>query len=512
MASQKRSSKHREKTAIPAGLIVPELYSTATRGDFELIRAERFNALALWGLPEEFVSNFEPVSHWSACEEAFLGMVFKQREGRKFGCAIFARDAEGRTRELAHMVSMPTARAAEDAMRKTRCSEFEELLANRSFPALKSGMDLFQKFPRVSNYQPAYRYLRDGARQSAAKRIMQEIAKWVPDRDGNFVRDFQTTGYSARVWELYLYAAMRELNFSIDLDHAVPDFCLSRGEDKVFVEAVTVNSPDPLSAAMGDGPPPLPPEDFWAFIENEMPVRFGSPLFSKVQKKYWAALHVQGHPFVLAIADFHARSSMIWSHTAVPIYLFGRGASVTIDDNGTKRGTEKIVNVFHGARKSIAAPFFDQPDTENISAVLFSNAGTISKFNRMGVRAGFGDRFVQLTREGGLNDPHPGAFEAIPFRVDIESASYSENWADELEMYHNPKALHPIADELFPGITHFRIEDDESIWRGPSPRVLFSWTHSVDLLSRPIPGQRQKSSTAPRTPAKKSRPKTVKRK
>ncbi|PZR51474.1 MAG: hypothetical protein DI537_56410 [Stutzerimonas stutzeri] len=127
-------------------------------------------------------------------------------------------------------------------------------------------------------------------------------------------------------------------------------------------------------------------------------------------------------------------------------------------------------------------PFFWQPDTEHVSAVVFSNAGTVSKFNRMGVKAGFGDRFVSLVRKGGLSDPSPGAFDAVSFDLDIENPDYHEDWPDELQMYHNPNALVPIDEELFPGIVHYRFEDGEGYWRGPSPRVLFSRTTTYDFL------------------------------
>lgn len=167
---------------------------------------------------------------------------------------------------------------------------------------------------------------------------------------------------------------------------------------------------------------------------------------------------------------------MVWSRTAIPIYLYGVGASVGVDAGGKRFGVEKTVSQWKAGAKTVDRPFFWQPDTEHVSAVLFSNAGTVSKFNRMGVRAGFGDRMVSLVRKGGLSDPSPGAFDPIPFDIDIESPDYQERWPDELEMYHNPNALVPIEEYLFPDIVHFRIEDGEAVWRGPAPRVLFSQT------------------------------------
>ena len=56
------------------------------------------------------------------------------------------------------------------------------------------------------------------------------------------MRDFQTAGTDARLWELYLFRVFRALDFTIDQSIAIPDFALSRGELKLFVEAVTGNS------------------------------------------------------------------------------------------------------------------------------------------------------------------------------------------------------------------------------------------------------------------------------
>ncbi|MFA4839875.1 MAG: glycosaminoglycan attachment protein, partial [Candidatus Neomarinimicrobiota bacterium] len=57
--------------------------------------------------------------------------------------------------------------------------------------------------------------------------------------------------------------------------------------------------------------------------ENAMPIRFGSPLYSKLQKRYWDLPHVTGHPLVFAIADFHDDQSMLWSSTSLIDYLYG---------------------------------------------------------------------------------------------------------------------------------------------------------------------------------------------
>jgi hypothetical protein len=37
-----------------------------------------------------------------------------------------------------------------------------------------------------------------------AKEMIEEISNEFEDKDGNFVQQFQTTGFDARLWELFL--------------------------------------------------------------------------------------------------------------------------------------------------------------------------------------------------------------------------------------------------------------------------------------------------------------------
>ncbi len=126
--------------------------------------------------------------------------------------------------------------------------------------------------------------------------------------------------------------------------------------------------------------------------------------------------------------------------------------------------------------KRIPSCFFDQPNAENVSAVLFTNAGTLSKFNRMGVLADFGDPNVRLVRKGTLLNPDPQSAMPFLFSTDIDHPVYHEKWADELQVFHNPNALHPLERSLFPGATHHFLEDGEIKSYGPPTTVLQSVT------------------------------------
>ncbi|GAA0739679.1 hypothetical protein LRH25_30710 [Ideonella azotifigens] len=107
--------------------------------------------------------------------------------------------------------------------------------------------------------------------------------------------------------------------------------------------------------------------------------------------------------------------------------------------------------------KVIPSGFFLQPGAENISAVLFSASGTISKFNRMGKLAGFGLPNQTIRRFGVRHDHDPNAVLPKGFMHVVEQGSVTESWAEGLSMFHNPSATHPVDPDMFPGIAHYSL-------------------------------------------------------
>ncbi len=75
---------------------------------------------------------------------------------------------------------------------------------------------------------------------------------------------------------------------------------------------------------------------------------------------------------------------------AINDYLFGLRATWHKDQDGKLHIKENAIREHRWGNKAIASGFFNQPDAEHVSAVLFSNSATLSKFNRMGKLAGFG--------------------------------------------------------------------------------------------------------------------------
>jgi hypothetical protein len=203
---------------------------------------------------------------------------------------------------------------------------------------------------------------------------------------------------------------------------------------------------------------PPPPRDTAeqqiAYLQQYMPIKFGSALFAKMKKRYWERPHVAANPFVLAIADFSSPGSMMTTSSALERYLFGYEHAGEKDADGKLRIVPTRVEQHAFGEKVIPSGFFRTKDSENVSAVVSTTAGTISKFNRMGVLAGFGTGRVVPVREGTLPDSDPNATQPLRFRSLINAPGYDERWVDGLNVYHNPNAAMPLERDILPGAAH----------------------------------------------------------
>lgn len=279
----------------------------------------------------------------------------------------------------------------------------------------------------------------------------------LPNPDPNFVPDFQTNNFASRMFELYLLACFREQGLIVRQDHVSPDFQIEKDGAACWIEAVTANSETPRAGGIGIWV--HAPKDRIERLTGSPAERFAKTLRGKLQRNYHELEHVKGQPFALAIADFHVSGSMVWSREALPTYLYGLRADVAGDGAERHAIGTPIANLT--GQHSIPAGLFRNPDFAHLSAVVFSNAATLAKFNRMGFLAGWRPPGLTMTRRGILFDRTPGALEPIDFNLSVDSAEYQalwpwgEAWCQELEVFHNPLATHPIPFDLIPGATHW---------------------------------------------------------
>jgi len=282
------------------------------------------------------------------------------------------------------------------------------------------------------------------------------------------------------MWELYLYVALLEEGLYVSKPDPAPDFMVSTGIQKIFIEAVTVNP-------SGDDPMPAPDDkpvirsaaEIKKLNETKIPIKFGSPLWSKLMrpKPYWDMPHVTGNPLMFAIADFHEKQSMTWTSTALLSYLYGISHDFSRDEHGQLVVSPVKLQVHEYEGKRIPSGFFLQPKSENVSAVLFSASGTISKFNRMGRLAGFG-RPDQTIMRCGFKHKHDNN-AALPeyFCFEIAPGKVTETWAEGLSIFHNPHAKYPVDRSNFPNVAHHYFEDGQIISYLPEfhPYSSYTW-------------------------------------
>lgn len=422
------------------------------------ISKERFDALCR--VKSSFADYMSREVEWySDTEERVLGIVLLDLQDNDWLWMVLGRDEAGLFRVIALDVSIPT--QAEAKARLMVKLEEHSTTGQAVFPqgdVERDSMDLFKPVVRASSFHENYKILADGLHHSSARDMLSELARAFVDVDGNFLKDFQTTGFNARLWELYLHAFLYEQHFAITREFDRPDFCAEKNGFPVGIEAVTVNP------TAGETPvTPSNDEELRQLREEYMPIKFGSVLFSKMRKRYWELPHMVGKPFVLAVHDFWAGDSMTWSEPAMNDYLFGLRATWQKDQSGKLHITENTIREHRWGDKAIPSGFFKQSGAEYVSAVLFCNSATLSKFNRMGKLAGFGSPDVKMIRIGVKHNFAPNATEPIHFTAEVEPGKYSECWTEGVRVFHNPRALFPIPPGVFENCANHFLESGRRV-------------------------------------------------
>lgn len=348
---------------------------------------------------------------------------------------------------------------------------------------------LFTPIVPEAALHPSFKVLLHPYAHAPTREVMDEVFCSMPNPDGTFISDFQTTGFNARVWELYLYAwGSRSGHYDVYRPHDRPDFRFSNANLRTaWIEAVTA-APAPPGVA-----PAVPPDSDPGFLDalryrnyHFVPQRLGSPLFSKLQKRYWELEWVRGLPFVLAIADFHDPSPYRNASSILSHYLYGVDEVILSAPLAPLRRALRGLPDHRVGDKVVPAGFFKQPDAENVSAVVFSSSGTIAKFSRMGYDSRR-HAFVKMIRFGLHLDYDPDAVVPRGFAYVVGDGSHAETWGEGVEVFHNPHAKLPLPLDFFPDAAVHQLGTDriESTATGFQP--FFSITHKAfEKHGRPL--------------------------
>lgn len=426
----------------------------------------------------------EELSFWSNLDETVIGTVILDYQDNDYGWVIMCRDKIGRFRCTMMDTSITSKKRAE-ALLRIGISKTDPESIGRQGDEPNAPFDVMSISDNIdkSNLHPYFIELSERPAKEPARKVIREIAPWLTPSDPHFVQEFQQHQFDQRLWELYVWATFRELGFDIEQKEA-PDFtCIAPGIE--FSIEATTTAPS-VNGPLANHPNPQTQEEMKDFIQNYMPMKFGSSLLSKLNKehhgkKYWELEHTTGKPFVIAIADFHKPAdkaepgSMVYSQPALPIYLYGnRFEWEFVGKNLVVKPVQVKDHKF--GEKVIPSGFFDLPEAKNISAVIFSNAGTIAKFDRMGVIAGFGKENHKYIRMGFRYDPDPNAVVGTPFSEDVSDPEYEEYWSDEIQIFHNPNASIPLPEDWFGDVQQHSFKDGNLYSYVPHKAVISSHT------------------------------------
>lgn len=410
--------------------------------------------------------------------ERTLGVLFKYKLDDDWAYVVLQQDADSVFRWAAGDHSFAIREVAQEKL-LTDIDRFSEELETIGVPQVLTNLalaikptDPFVPIVPLPKLNPLFQRVAAMEHHSPARGMIREVFRDCTDRDGNFVEQFQTTGFDARIWELYLHAYLTDSGFSL-LPTVSPDFLVSKSGDKIAIEAVTANptqglGTEDLRSAYSSTRLLLPPFDkglpqldsaFDYKQEDFVPIKLGSALYSKLQKKYWESPTAHNLPMILAIETFHEEASLHYTSSALATYLYGtRHAHVWDREENLVIVPQKVErHTFAG--KTIPSDFFSLPGAEHISAVLFSNSGTVSKFNRMGQQGSYYNPKITLLRIGECVNPDPKAVKPDKFYYEVGDPDWMEWWGQGLEMFHNPNATYPVNPDLFPEIAHHRFRD-----------------------------------------------------
>jgi hypothetical protein len=408
---------------------------------------------------------FTQEREWYAdTKENVLGVVLLDKVDNDWSYVVLGRDEVARFRAIDQETSHRTvdeARAALDKKMMEYVITGESVYPQGLEKKNQKTFRIFQPIVPREKLHPDFIQLSESHEYSSAREIIKEIAYTFEDVDGNYIQQFQTTGFEARLWELYLYAVLHELDFDIDRTCHAPDYACIK-ERPLFIEATTTNVVEKQARALTGKP-----------LEDYIAIRFGSALFSKVQKRYWEKLPRSPfgyYPFVLALADVRKLAGATFSASCLQQYLYGR-RQIRVG----KQVRDQSIKEHTWQEKTIPSGFFYQRDVKNISAILLSDGGTISKFNRMGKLAGFGDQSVLMGVEGERYETANSQVRKS-YRMFVEHPKYEEKWSDGMRIFHNPYALASLKMQLFPRAEHIRLYKGEIVTRRSGAFTLWSET------------------------------------
>lgn len=282
-------------------------------------------------------------------------------------------------------------------------------------------MELFKPLVQRGELHPNFvNTLR--APSASVRKVLLEWVRGFPDRDGKFIKEFQTT-YNSSFWELYLFAVFKEIGIKIDFSFNAPDFVAA--EEPLAIEATIA------SHAQDDTPEwekrfeDILDMDVFE-TQAKAAIRASNAFRSKSAaylERYSKLPHMAGRSYVIAISNYGTPDFNLLGDVPMQHVLYDSSdLSYLTKENGAK----------------VPLGLFKTEEFAHVSAVLYSSVATFGKVRALCV------------------DTNDFIFEAYRIRNNFEpifirahKKNYRESLTDGLRLFMNPYATLPVNVDLF---------------------------------------------------------------
>lgn len=428
------------------------------------IKQSRFDSLAAYARHPNAKLLGKEIAWYETEDKSIVSCIIKDYTDKDFHGILMARDESERYRYIDNSGWHKNYASSESAL-LTKMLEIHSNIDKKKLQGdvHKPPINFFTPLKKTKDkLSPLFNDLIYNSLFASAKNIIEPMMRWYEDADGNFIEQFQTTGFNQRIWELYLFALLTENDVRFNQKEAIPDFICESFYGEFCIEATTIN-PSIISENKEKIPQYLSMNDLEDITHNYYPIKYGSALFSKLQKNYWENPVCKDKPLIFAITDCLSPASGKVSRASLPYYLYGYRHESRTDANGDITIVPVKIKEHVWGKKKIPSGFFNIPEAKNISAVIFSNDASFEKFNRMGLLNGFAPEGSEMIREGLKINHDANAKNPLSFSLEVGSPHYHEQWTEGLEVYHNPNALHPLSKNVFKGAAHHYLLADGKI-------------------------------------------------
>ncbi|WOI93469.1 glycosaminoglycan attachment site [Citrobacter koseri] len=334
-------------------------------------------------------------------------------------------------------------------------------------------MDLFTDVVSLDKQHPIYKIIKEDE-YWAERDVLNEWAQGLKDRDGKFVKEFQTT-FEPCLWELYIHAYMKEIGHICDFSFDAPDFVIVR-EHEFCIEATI--------ALPAIGQPPAHSFDnntkLGEFNEfnSQAAIRITNSFMGKVNKlreRYSKLEQCRNKPFVIAIASFDRPFSHFSASRPILAAMYGlyHDEEVTMASNAEQVISYNVDTALKNGRTEIDMGLFCTPDFSDVSAVIYSSLATWGKLRALADNPSAPTVFQIFT-------PNPDSI--YPNVHTAQKCDYKEHLLDGLYVLHNPFAKNPLPPEAFghPRIAQCYMREDEYLdFEAPDDFLLLRYLISL---------------------------------